>query len=134
MARDMGMHPLDYIEMAGPCEKCHVERARRRYYDLYELTFRFDGIGTFTFHVPYPVGKGYLPDPSTLPENAFSDRATESDDCWTFGRPLNRVEAAAFSVDEIVRELKAALQQITQAGEQPWPSWTPTKTDSTSTT
>jgi hypothetical protein len=87
-----------------------------------------------SFHVPYPVGKGYLPDPSTLPENAFSDRATESDDCWTFGRPLNRVEAAAFSVDEIVRGLKAALQQITQAGEQPWPSWTPTKTDSTSTT
>ena len=134
MARDMGMHPLDYIEMAGPCENCRVERARRRYYDLYELTFRFDGIGTFTFHVPYPVGKGYLPDPSTLPESAFSDRATESDDCWTFGRPLNRVEAAAFSVDEIVRELRAALRQITQAGEQPWPSWTPTRTDSTSIT
>lgn len=117
MARDMEIHPLDYIEMVGPCKNCQVEPAKRRYYDLYELTFQFDSIGTFIFHVPYPVGKRYLPDPSTLPENAFSDRATESDDCWTFGRPLNRVEAAAFSVDEIVRELKAALRQIMQAGE-----------------
>jgi hypothetical protein len=115
-ADDMGMRPLDYIEVIGPCEDCYVEPAEHRYYDLYELKFRFDGIGTFTFHVPYPVGKEYLPDPSTLPESAFSDRATESDDCWTFGRPLNRVEAAAFSVDEIVRELKAALQRITRAG------------------
>lgn len=114
-ADELWMSPLEYIDVVGPCSNCEVEPAQRGYYDLYELRFSFGDIGRFCFHVPKPVGESYLPHPDTLPPEAFGSRAEESEDGWTFGRPLSRVETAAFSVEEIVRELRAALRELQKA-------------------
>jgi len=111
-AWELGIHPADYAEFHRPCRNCTRLPGEARYYDLYELTFRFPGIGTFRFHVPYPIGKDYLPPPEAIPEERWSLRG--EDGAWAFGRPLNTVERAAFSVDEIKTRLLAALELLEQ--------------------
>lgn len=111
-AREMGMHPLEYIDVCGPCENCEVEPAIPGYYDLYEIAFNFPGIGKFSYHVPWEIGKTYLPNPSSLPS-----RERDEEDGWVFGRPLNKIEREAFSVGEIVGNVKSALARcLSQKG------------------
>jgi len=106
-AREMDMSPPEYIEVCGPCKNCDVEPAVPRYYDLYELTFSFPGIGKFSYHVPYEKGVRYLPRPENISEDAVRDRGEEEG--FTFGRSLNKIERAAFTVDEIREGLLAAM-------------------------
>lgn len=109
-ARSMGMHPLDYIDIVGPCGNCDIEPAQARYYDLYALTFRFPGVGKFSYHVPYEIGRRYLPHPDALPEDALTVRGEEG--AWAFGRALNKVEREAFTVEEIRQGLLQALEKL----------------------
>lgn len=109
-AREMDMSPLEYIEVCDPCKNCDVEPAIPRYYDLYELTFSFPGIGKFSYHVPYEKGVRYLPRPENISEDAVRDRGEEEG--FTFGRSLNKIERAAFTVEEIKEGLLAALGRL----------------------
>lgn len=109
-ACEMGLHPLEYIDTIGPCGDCDVEPAVDGYYDLYELTFTFPGAGRFCFHVPYPIGKKWLPDPASIPDGQRRFRGEEGG--FLFGRPLNKVEREAFSVEEIVAGLRDALGRL----------------------
>jgi hypothetical protein len=109
-AMEMGMHPLDYIEEIGPCKNCTVEPAIKNYYDLYELKFSFPKIGMFCYHVPYSIGREYLPDPEKLSKNVFRDR--DEEESFTFGRSLNKIELTAFKIEEIINELEKALKEL----------------------
>lgn len=109
-AREADMHPLDYIDIVGPCGDCHIEPAQPRYYDLYEIEYVFDGIGKFSYHVPYGIGRDYLPDPEQFSEETVSCRGLEGG--WAFGRSLNKIERMAFSMEEIKENLLAALGSL----------------------
>ncbi len=109
-AAEMGMGPLDYIELIGPCPECEIEPARPRYYDLYSLVFTFDGIGKFCYHVPYDIGRKYLPNPGSMPANKKGVRGEEG--AWTFGRPLNKIERDAFGLEEIKENLLLSLDNL----------------------
>ncbi len=109
-ARENNMHPLEYIDAVGPCKNCQIKPAESRYYDLYEIRYIFDGIGKFSYHVPYDIGRGYLPNPEQFSEEAVSCRGMEGG--WAFGRPLNKIEQIAFSVDEIKENLLTALNSL----------------------
>ncbi|MEW5935643.1 MAG: hypothetical protein AB1816_18840, partial [Bacillota bacterium] len=85
-AREMGMHPLDYVELVGACENCDVEPRQVGYYDLYELVFSFAGVGKFCYHVPREVGRGWLPEPEGIPDGAWRSRGEEEG--FVFGRAL----------------------------------------------
>jgi hypothetical protein len=96
----MGVSPLDYIAKKGPCEECGIGD---RYYFL---SFRFAGIGEFSYLVPYESGRHWLPGPDCLP------RGTLTADTSCFAGAFTRAEREAYTAEEIRGNLLKALGRL----------------------
>ncbi len=103
---------FDNMDEIMDCHGC-VVNVNEHYYSLYFLEVRADGIkDTFSFHVPYPIGNGFLPDFASLPQVHH-----EHDEAWEgfrFGRSLFDDEKILFPESD-VRKRMCELMRLLDA-------------------
>ncbi len=91
--------------------RCHDCIRDPNHYALYSLEFRPPVLHdeSYQFHVPYSIGKAYLPDPSILSRVAETEA---SEGLFRFGRPLENEEVAKYSTPFVERHLTQALDEL----------------------
>lgn len=99
-ALSLGVSPLDYIAKKGPCGECGIGE------QYYLLSFRFAGIGEFSYFVPYESGRRWLPAPDCLP------RGTLAADVSYFAKAFTGAEREAYTAEEICGHLLKALGRL----------------------
>lgn len=83
------------------------EPDKRNYYALYsiEVTSALFPELSFSFHIPYPFGKTFLPSPKKLPQVEH----TEQDGMFRFGRPLLDDERMFYREKDVEANFTVAL-------------------------
>ena len=81
------------------------------HYALYSLHLSVPEIhdSTFRFHVPYSVGKDFLPEPKSLPRALETE---ESSGHFRFGRPLQDEEELTYTAPFLERHFSRALGEL----------------------
>jgi hypothetical protein len=103
-----GEYILQHEKELVRCSSCKRDPWHYALYSL-ELRLPFQEETFYRFHVPYSVGKSYLPEPKKLPR-VVEDEATEG--LFRFGRPLREEEVATYSAAFVERQLMRALSEL----------------------
>ena len=90
------------------CPHCHAS-VEKDYYSLYhiEITTALFPELRFSFHLPYPIGKAFLPSAKKLPHVEH----TEQDGIFRFGRPLFDDEKILYREKDVEAKFAQALVQ-----------------------
>jgi hypothetical protein len=91
------------------CSQCKRDLT---HYALYSVELRppsLPGKSCYRFHVPYSIGKTYLPRPEHLSHVAEHEA---SEGLFRFGRPLEGEESKAYSAPFLERHLTSALEEL----------------------
>ena len=87
-----GIESIDE-DVAKSCKKCRYN-VERDYYSLYYLEFFDDHTkNSYSFHVPYPIGRSFLPNKNFLEKVEHE----EKEGMFRFGRPIYDEEKITFS-------------------------------------
>jgi hypothetical protein len=80
------------------------------YYSLYavEVSASICPESTFSFHIPRPVGKAFLPPPQTLPQVSHIER---EEGLFRFGRRLYAEEKMLYREKDVAAHLAKALTE-----------------------
>ncbi len=107
----------DFGEEIRQCPRCHAA-VEKDYYALYHMEIAAAAFPElrFSFHVPHPIGKAFLPPPHALPHVEY----TEQDGMFRFGRPLLEDEKVLYR--EKVVETNFALA-LAEAQRDLGPGW-----------
>lgn len=96
------MHPYVfaalYKEQITACPLCGFEE---NWYSLYYFTVNLQDY-SFKFHMPYPIGKYYLPNPDTLE----TVKHEEQDGLFRFGRPVTEDEMISYPENVVKKQLE----------------------------
>ena len=68
-------------QMINQCSRCNVSRLEN-YYSMYYFKIKLPG-SDFSFHEPYPIGKGELPELKELPQ---AQQEYNQEGMFLFGR------------------------------------------------
>ena len=104
-----GQYVLQHEKELVRCSSCKRDPT---HYALYSLELRplfLQDMSSYRFHVPYSVGKTYLPRPGKV-TRVIEDEISEG--LFRFGRPLEGEEAAAYSAPFLERHLTRALEEL----------------------
>ncbi len=98
----------DFGEEIRQCPRCHA-RVAKDYYALYHLEVAAAAFPElrFSFHVPYPIGKAFLPSPHALPRVEHA----EQDGIFRFGRPLLEDEKVLYREKVVEANFALALSE-----------------------
>ena len=98
----------DFGEEIRQCPRCHA-RVAKDYYALYHLEVAAAAFPElrFSFHVPYPIGKAFLPSPHALPRVEHA----EQDGIFRFGRPLLEDEKVLYREKVVEANFALALAE-----------------------
>jgi hypothetical protein len=90
------------------CPACQV-RVSREYYALYavEISAAIRPESTFSFHIPQPIGKAFLPPARALPHVSH----VEQEGLFRFGRRLYAEEKMLYREKDVVAHLAQALTE-----------------------
>ncbi|GHO45537.1 hypothetical protein [Ktedonospora formicarum] len=93
------------------CSQCTYTEIQD-YYSLYLLEIQPSDFSdlTFSFHMPYPLGKKHFPVPSTLPRRTH----VEQEGSFRFGRALLPGEQITHREEEVLAHFKAAHNRLQQ--------------------
>ena len=91
------------------CSACHVS-IQPEYYSLYEISITAAVCPDirFSFHVPYPIGKAFLPLPHTLLSVVQEE---EEEGLFRFGRSLYADEKVLYREKDVAVQLEQALDE-----------------------
>lgn len=91
------------------CPQCSYKK-EKDYYSLYLLEIQTETIPdlSFSFHIPYPLGKSAFPKPSTLPRIIH----VEQEGYFRFGRALLDQERITHREEEVLRYFQTALARV----------------------
>jgi hypothetical protein len=103
-----GEYVLQHEKDLVRCPSCKRDPLHYALYSL-ELRLPFQEETCYRFHVPYSVGKVYLPEPKKLPR-VVEDEAAEG--LFRFGRPLREEEIATYSALFVERQFLRALSEL----------------------
>ncbi|MGO8946732.1 MAG: hypothetical protein ACLQUY_03515 [Ktedonobacterales bacterium] len=101
----VGQHEKE-LARCGRCTKDPL------HYALYSLELRppfLQGMSSYRFHVPYSIGKTYLPERGTLMRVVEKE---EAEGLFRFGRPLEDEEVAKYSDPFVERHITRAMVQL----------------------
>ena len=103
-----GDYVLQHEKDLTRCPRCTRDPF---HYALYSLELRLPFLKDvfYGFHVPYSIGKAYLPKPERL---ACVVEEEASEGLFRFGRPLENEEVAKYSASFIERHLTRALGEL----------------------
>lgn len=98
----------DFSGEIKQCPRCHAS-VEKDYYSLYHLEI---GAATFpelrfSFHIPYPLGKTFLPSPNKL----LHVEHTEQDGIFRFGRSLFDNEKIVYREKDVEAKFAVALAE-----------------------
>jgi hypothetical protein len=99
------------VALVEHCSQCVVTQVKD-YYSLYHLeitTTVFPDI-RFSFHMPYPIGRAWLPAPQQLPRVEH----IEQDGMFRFGRPLLADEKITYREQDVASCFELALTKAQQ--------------------
>lgn len=99
------------VTLVDRCPQCVVTQVKD-YYSLYHLeitTSVFPDI-RFSFHMPYPIGRAWLPAPQQLPRVEH----VEQDGMFRFGRPLLADEKITYREQDVTGCFDLALTEAQQ--------------------
>ncbi len=99
------------VALVEHCSQCVVTQVKD-YYSLYHLeitTTVFPEI-RFSFHMPYPIGRAWLPAPQQLPRVEH----VEQDGLFRFGRPLLADEKITYRERDVASCFEQALLEAQQ--------------------
>lgn len=101
----------DFAKEIKQCPRCHVS-VNKDYYSLYHLQITVATFPElrFSFHVPYSIGKTFLPSPKRLPRVEH----TEQDGMFRFGRSLLENEKILYREKDVETSFMAALAEAQQ--------------------
>lgn len=108
--RDMGVYQNTFEayevepKKYNKCPDC-VTTYERNYYSLYYLEIATDEYN-FSFHVPYPIGKEFLPDYKKLPK---VEQEENDEGVFRFGRPILKEEMVTHSEAVVEKNFQKAL-------------------------
>ncbi len=99
------------------CPYCHVAR-EEDYYSLYALEVSASAAPQlhFSFHVPYPLGKRFLPTPASLPRAQHQ----EQEGLFRFGRKLEESEKILYREKDVEAWFGAATAQAQRFLSSGW--------------
>jgi hypothetical protein len=99
------------------CPYCHVAR-EEDYYSLYALEVSASAAPQlhFSFHVPYPLGKRFLPTPASLPRVQHQ----EQEGLFRFGRKLDESEKILYREKDVETRFGAAMAQAQRFLSSGW--------------
>ena len=86
------------------CEQILVEKD---YYSLYSIEVGVEGCTPFKFHLPYPIGKSFLPDPETIPHV----KQYENGGRYRFGRALTDEEEIIYKEGNVKKMFEEAMDK-----------------------
>jgi hypothetical protein len=91
------------------CAACRVS-VLPEYYSLYalEISATVCADTSFSFHVPYPIGKAFLPSPRVLP---LVVQVEQEEGLFRFGRRLDEEEKVLFREKDVEEQLVKALDE-----------------------
>lgn len=99
---------LDNQKSILNCKGCSVD-AQEHYYTLYYVNVKdTDGNNMFSFHIPHPIGEGYLPDMNELPKVTHE----EDEGMFRFGRTLEGIEEIIYTDKRINSEFDKAINMF----------------------
>lgn len=94
-----------YWHTLSRCPFCNVD-VERDYYSLYVLKIVVPDLSdTFTFHLPYSIGRVYLPSPQALPRVHHHE---QDEGYFRFGRPASYSERLTFPERAVAEQLALA--------------------------
>ncbi len=99
---------LEHSGLIRTCTQCSLQE-EKDYYALYYLdisTEQFPEL-RFSFHIPYPIGKAWLPKPSLLPKVEHR----EQDGIFRFGRPLLEDERITYREQDVLAHFECSLAE-----------------------
>jgi hypothetical protein len=105
---------IDFVyENRHEVEWCCVS-FEKEYYSLYYITLDHPALDdTFCFHVPYPVGKEWFPEPKTLEQvNHIEQRGK-----YRFGGPVTEDERALFPLLMVQDKLSETMDKWMRIGQ-----------------
>jgi hypothetical protein len=100
-----------YFAEIKQCTRCEFS-VEKDYYSLYHIeisTALFPEL-PFSFHLPYPIGKTFLPSTKKLPKVEH----TEQDGIFRFGRPLLEGEKILYREKDVEARFAQALTEAKQ--------------------
>jgi hypothetical protein len=103
-----GDYVLEHEKELVRCSSCKRDPWHYALYSL-ELRLPFQEETFYRFHVPYAIGKAYLPEPKQLPRVV---EVEASDGLFRFGRPLRDEEVATYSALFVERQFLRALSEL----------------------
>ncbi|WP_062105493.1 hypothetical protein [Bacillus niameyensis] len=91
------------------CVNCLYEKSND-YYSLYYLSIQKDNLQdfSFSFHIPYPIGKSFLPAKHELPKVGHE----EQEGIFRFGRTLLKDEKIIFTEKAVVKNFEESLRKF----------------------
>ena len=91
------------------CKDCTC-KISKGYYSLYFLEIKDERIKDFSFgfHVPYPIGRGFLPKPKSLKKVEHM----EQDGVFRFGRPVFDDEKIVYTEKFVKRKMEEAIDKF----------------------
>ena len=93
------------IESIKKCEHCKKD-IQKHYYTLYYLHIAdIKTCTNFSFHIPYSIGKGYLPNIKDLPKVNHK----EQEGVFRFGRTLLDEECIVYTEKRVLNEFRKAI-------------------------
>jgi hypothetical protein len=91
------------------CPDC-VFKIEKHFYSLYHVEVSVEAFPelSFSFHMPYPIGKRYFPAPTELP----GVKHVEQDGMFRFGRPLLDDEKITHRERDVLTYFEGALAEV----------------------
>jgi hypothetical protein len=91
------------------CPDCVFE-VEKHFYSLYHVEVSAETFPelSFSFHMPYPIGKRYFPEPTELP----AVKHVEQDGMFRFGRPLLDDEKITHRERDVLTYFEDALAEV----------------------
>lgn len=98
-----------YPAMIEQCSDCTL-KIEEHYYSFYSIEIAAEIFPDvrFSFHTPYPIGKRWLPEPSTLPRVVH----LEQDGLFRFGRPLVASEKITHRERDVLEHFTRSLAEV----------------------
>lgn len=103
-----GIESIDE-DVAKNCRNCSYS-VSKNYYSLYYQEFFdiYSGI-SFSFHIPFPLGSGFLPPHKLLPK---VEHIEEGEGLFRFGRPIADEEKIIYSNTRVLTEFNSAFEDL----------------------
>lgn len=119
MERD-GYLPLDmfYYTHQDEIDKCQycISEVQRDYYSLYFIEiFEPSEEYSFSFHVPYPIGSSYLPNPNKLKR---VNHIENEHSIFRFGRAISEEEMVVHRVNKVEKAFLNAMSEYQEFFEK----------------